>query len=89
MKTIRRGVFETNSSSTHSIVVPKNVKDKHWSMSDSLDHNYEFGREECRLVHDWDEKLAYVYIVLKRLADWSDGGNNVTTDTIVDFKKKS
>lgn len=77
MKTIRKGVFETNSSSTHTIVVPKKVDDENFSLSDSLHHEYEFGREECRLVYHWDEKLAYTYMVLKNFKEWKDGGRNI------------
>lgn len=69
MKTIRYGSFETNSSSTHAIVVPKQVDDEEYSLYDSLDHDYSFGREECRLCCDWDEKLAYTYLALKDLRD--------------------
>ena len=69
MKTIRCGSFETNSSSTHAIVVPKQVDIQEYSLYDSLDHNYGFGREECRLCCAWDEKLAYIYIALKEIGD--------------------
>lgn len=64
MKTIRKGMFETNSSSTHAIVIPHEVNDCDYSLYDSLDHNYGFGREECRLCDSWDEKLAYAYMLL-------------------------
>ena len=64
MKTIRYGIFETNSSSTHAIVVPKEVKEDGYNAYDSLDHDYGFGREECRLCDNWDEKLAYAYMLL-------------------------
>ena len=60
MKTIRYGTFETNSSSTHAIVVPKNVKEEDYELYDSLEHNYGFGREEYHLCNYWDEKLAYM-----------------------------
>ena len=65
MKKIRYGIFETNSSSTHAIVVPKEVKEDDYNAYDSLDHDYGFGREECRLCDNWDEKLAYAYMLLK------------------------
>lgn len=73
MRTERKGVFETNSSSTHAIVIPKEMNSKYEMLFESLDHNYYFGREECRLVEYWDEKLAYIYIVLKdrKIADLS------------------
>lgn len=65
MRKIRYGIFETNSSSTHAIVVPKEVKEEGYNAYDSLDHDYGFGREECRLCDSWDEKLAYAYMLLK------------------------
>ena len=65
MKTIRYGSFETNSSSTHAIVVPKQANSEKYDLYDSLDHDYAFGREECRLCDSWDEKLAYAYMLLK------------------------
>jgi hypothetical protein len=64
MRKIRYGTFETNSSSTHSIVIPKEVKEDGYNAYDSLDHDYGFGREECRLCDSWDEKLAYAYMLL-------------------------
>ena len=45
MKLIRKNCFETNSSSTHALVIPKKVKEDNYSLYDSLDHNYHFGRE--------------------------------------------
>ena len=65
MRKIRYGIFETNSSSTHAIVIPKEVKEDGYNAYDSLDHDYGFGREECRLCDNWDEKLAYAYMLLK------------------------
>lgn len=90
MKTIRYGSFETNSSSTHAIVIPKRVKEEDWDMGDSLDHKYDFGREECRLVDHWDEKLAYTYMILKDFEGWTDNNRKtkVTKDTIKKFKDR-
>ena len=83
-KKIRTGVFETNSSSTHSIVVPKKVNEEHYSTYESLDANYGFGREESRLVNEWDEKLAYTYIVLR---DYNEYKKDIVTDNdITNFK---
>lgn len=65
MRKIRYEIFETNSSSTHAIVVPKEVKEDDYNAYDSLGHDYGFGREECRLCDSWDEKLAYAYMLLK------------------------
>lgn len=90
MKTVRYGSFETNSSSTHAIVIPKKVEEEDWDMGDSLDHKYEFGREECRLVDHWDEKLAYIYMILKDFEGWTDNNRKtkVTKDTIKKFKDR-
>lgn len=90
MKTVRYGSFETNSSSTHAIVIPKKVEEEDWDMGDSLDHKYEFGREECRLVDHWDEKLAYTYMILKDFEGWTDNNRKtkVTKDTIKKFKDR-
>ena len=90
MKTIRVNTFETNSSSTHAIVIPKSVKEEDWDMGDSLDHKYDFGREECRLVDHWDEKLAYTYMILKDFEGWTDNNRKtkVTKDTIKKFKDR-
>lgn len=90
MKIVRYGSFETNSSSTHAIVIPKKVEEEDWDMGDSLDHKYDFGREECRLVDHWDEKLAYTYMILKDFEGWTDNNRKtkVTKDTIKKFKDR-
>ena len=90
MKTVRYGSFETNSSSTHAIVIPKKVEEEDWDMGDSLDHKYDFGREECRLVDHWDEKLAYTYMILKDFEGWTDNNRKtkVTKNTIKKFKDR-
>lgn len=69
MKKVRTSTFETNSSSTHALVVPHSVSDDSYDVYDSLDHNYSFGREESRLVEHYDEKLAYIYYIVKDLAE--------------------
>lgn len=94
MKKIRYGTFETNSSSTHAIVIPKKIINEEYSSYDSLEHNYSFDREECRLCDNWDEKLAYAYMLLLENYKWSHSENtwrpkNVTTKKeICDFKEK-
>ena len=93
MKIVRYGSFETNSSSTHAIVIPKKVSEDSYDLYDSLDHDYAFGREECRLCEHWDEKLAYAYMLLTTNCDWSqnDNGwkpNNTTTKEDIDMFKK-
>ena len=64
MKLVRTNVFETNSSSTHTLVVPHKVNEDNYRLYDSLDHEYQFGRCELKIVDCWDEKLAYIYYVL-------------------------
>lgn len=94
MKKIRYGIFETNSSSTHAIVVPKQVDDEKYSLYDSSGHDYAFGREECRLCDSWDEKLAYAYMILINNYEWSHYDDNwkpqdaANKDEIDDFKKR-
>lgn len=70
MKIIRDSVFETNSSSTHAIVIPHKVHDDNYSLNDSLNHEYQFERGAYTLVSEWDEKLAYVYYVLEDQFSW-------------------
>lgn len=94
MKKIRKNTFETNSSSTHAIVIPKNVDKDNYYIDDSLDHRYGFGREECRICDKWDEKLAYVYMALKDIKEWSEGDNQwkprhiITQNDLIYFKNK-
>lgn len=97
MRLIRQGTFETNSSSTHALVIPHEVDEERYNIYDSLDHEYCYGREECRMIDDWDEKLAYVYYVLYNFKDRYDirekdkgyGSNiKVTDKELSDFKSK-
>ena len=64
---IRSRLFETNSSSSHAIVVSLE-KDYEITWSDLYssweEYNFEFGRETYRLLDNWDYKLAYIYIIL-------------------------
>lgn len=70
MINIRRSVFETNSSSAHSIAILKN-KDEHYSSEEVLplfedhylkltDDDLQFGRAPFRLLIDFKEKMGYV-----------------------------
>ncbi len=99
MKKIRSNIFETNSSSTHTLVIPHDVgSDPYdYSLYDGSDHNYCFGREEYRHCNHWDEKLAYTYYVLVnykerydvRKSDKGYGSNIVVTDEELEsFKHK-
>lgn len=87
MKLIRRNVFETNSSSTHVVSVPKKVNDEEWVLYSSLDKNYQFGREESRLVEYWDEKLAYAYTVLNEFKKLKYFNIKITDEIINEFKE--
>ena len=94
MKIIRKKIFETNSSSTHALVVPHNVNNESWNLNDSLFHQYDFGREESRLVDDWDEKLAYVYMVIKNFStiekidlDFFKKRVNIAYNKVLEFVK--
>lgn len=58
MKQVRHNVFETNSSSTHSICIATNTK---LDLPDKLDFNFgEFGWE-VRTLDDIEEKASYLY----------------------------
>lgn len=70
--TIRKRLFETNSSSTHALVVSlEKDYEPTWndvSTSSWEEYNFEFGRETYRLLDGWDDKLAYIYTVLLEIA---------------------
>ncbi len=57
-KQIRQGVFETNSSSTHSICIAKNA---HLEIPKEL--HFEFGEFgwECNTLNSLQEKASYLY----------------------------
>lgn len=58
MKQIRQGVFETNSSSTHSICI---AKESELSIPKSLHFDFgEFGWE-CDTLYSLNEKASYLY----------------------------
>jgi len=95
MKQIRKGVFETNSSSTHSICIAKDVeittpKSLHFSFG-------EFGWE-CDTLQSLEEKASYLYTGLVangRKEDFDkiakllkDKGIDVTADE-ANFKESS
>lgn len=64
MKQVRLSFFETNSSSTHAIVIPKRDVEKYDLWSSWEEYYFEFGRETYRILEQWDLKLAYIYQVL-------------------------
>lgn len=62
MKNIRQNVFETNSSSTHSICIAKNVE---LDIPKEIYFQFgEFGWEEDRL-NSMSEKASYLYTAIK------------------------
>lgn len=81
MRITRNNVFETNSSSTHAIVISKECTK--YDLTSSWAHEYDFNRSN-RLVKRYDEKLAYAYLTLKSRCDVSD---DVTNDKIKEFKE--
>lgn len=93
MKQIRKGVFETNSSSTHSICI---AKDAELTIPKSL--HFSFGKFgwECDTLYSVSEKASYLYTGLmanKRKDDvdkiielLKDKGIDVTTEEPI-YKK--
>ena len=64
MKLVREGTFETNSSSTHAIVITKENNPKKYNFEDGNDREYYFSRDNGKLVDTWNEKLAYCYAII-------------------------
>lgn len=59
MKTIRSNVFETNSSSTHSIAIPKNcseINNISFYIGEYGKHIGFTSKEECQKYCDWLNK---------------------------------
>lgn len=84
MKQTRNGIFETNSSSTHCLVVHKNPTKKDYDKEHYLGMGYfQFGREESDLVESWTRKLAYAWLIVRDLSGWKE---NKIGKTIKDFE---
>lgn len=76
MRTIRRGVFESNSSSTHSIAIPKNCDETNyisfhigefgwgWEEADPADYFYTAIYVTSNTVNDVEEKLTRLKDIL-------------------------
>lgn len=80
MRIIRNNVFETNSSSTHALVIPKeNTK---YGLETSWNTDYEFDRESG-FYNQWDKKTAYAYMAVKYHYEDNDDYINI----IANFKK--
>ncbi len=79
MKTIRQCSFETNSSSTHAIVIAKDMGEM--ECYTNYDEEYGFGREIYRLVDHFDEKLAYIYYLVKSLYTNEEYKDDITITT--------
>lgn len=93
MKIIRDRVFETNSSSTHALVIPKSVDSQGYSLSVDYDvaQNLEYdtpefcyGRCQLQIFDDWVNKLAYIYIVLRNYNDFYEC--SYTEEQVDNFK---
>lgn len=78
MELIRNNIFETDSSSTHALVIAKEYKelpyhthskvvnpDSYLKAGFLCEDDYTFDRSPFKLCNSWDEKLAYMYIVLR------------------------
>lgn len=93
MKIIRDNIFETNSSSTHALVVPKQIKQEgyslsiDWELRDAFRDNrmtFEYGRCLLEIYEDWTNKLAYTYIVLRHYNDFEK--NAFSEDSLNNFR---
>lgn len=62
MRKIRKGVFETNSSSTHSICITKNMLLN--DLRTHLDFRMQDFGWECEEYHDAETKANYLYTAL-------------------------
>jgi hypothetical protein len=72
MLQVRNLLFETNSSSTHAIVVTKEMQNNTEYKELHSYEGYCFGRCESKLVDSLCNKLAYTYIVVEDLIGWKD-----------------
>ena len=77
MRQIRKSLFETNSSSTHAVVVTKEMLCETDYKEFFSYGGYCFGRCESHIVDTLCNKLAYVYIAVADLIHWKD--NEVMT----------
>ena len=89
MKTIRKGVFETNSSSTHSICI---ATDTTIDFPKSL--HFEFGEFgwECDTLNSIEEKASYLYTGLfnnERFKDIESIINILETKNIIVTKEEA
>lgn len=74
MKRIRKNLFETNSSSTHCVVVSKENHASTEYMSLYSFGGWCFGRCESQIVDCLADKIAYAYIVADDLSRWKEIG---------------
>ena len=72
MRQVRKSLFETNSSSTHAVVVTKEMQCETDYKEFFSYGGYCFGRCESQLVDSLCNKLAYVYIVVEDLINWKE-----------------
>lgn len=87
---IRESVFETNSSSTHSISIATDtngifdtIRNDNGTIQINLDH-YEFGWEQYT-YREADCKLAYLMIYVR---DWAQGREKEFYDILVNVVEK-
>lgn len=70
MLQVRKSLFETNSSSTHAVVVTKEMQYETNYKEFFSFSGYCFGRCESHIVDTLCSKLAYVYLVVNDLVHW-------------------
>lgn len=72
MRQVRKSLFETNSSSTHAVVVTKEMQYETDYKEFFSHEGYCFGRCESHIVDTLCNKLAYVYIAVSGLIHWKE-----------------
>lgn len=90
MVSIRKNVFETNSSSTHAICIAKTNKQQIPERIEINLHNYEFGWEEDKR-DSTDEKLAYILIGMLSYKNINEASKQISelSELLKDFGVKS
>ena len=84
---VRKSLFETNSSSTHAVVVHKHSDNKVEPVTEYLDdNNFLFGRQLLRILETITEKFAYAYIVVKDMSEYKKTPNDVKKFLDIFFK---
>lgn len=90
MAKIRKSIFETNSSSTHSIVIEDNNHTKPCPIdTNTIDitiETEEFYPE--RVLADWREKANYLYSWTRCIADYDAKASDIIMENVHEAIKK-